>query len=90
MARALAIGAILVAGLAGGLIGYAVTDVSCIDGCPNWAAFGAAVGAITAAAGVAVVAVLTLRAVGEWRSIEEQRAIADQAPKDPAPRDPAE
>jgi hypothetical protein len=35
------------------------------------------VGAIIAAAGVAVVAVLVLRAMGEWKTIKEERALAE-------------
>ncbi|NNE72319.1 MAG: hypothetical protein HKN26_01510 [Acidimicrobiales bacterium] len=76
LARALAIVAIVLAGGAGGLIGYAVTDLNCgPDGCSNWAAFGAVVGAIMAAVGVAIVAVLTLRAMGEWKSLELQKQL---------------
>jgi len=35
------------------------------------------VGAIIAAVGVAVVAVLVLRAMGEWKTIKEERALAE-------------
>lgn len=74
LARALAVFAIVAAGAAGGLIGYAVTDLNCgPDGCSNWAAVGAVIGAIMAAVGVAIVAVLTLRAMGEWKSLELQK-----------------
>lgn len=69
-ARILAFAAILVAGACGGLIGYAVVDLqSGIDGglAP---AIGGLVGAVLAAAGVAVVAVLTLRAMTEWHTID--------------------
>lgn len=76
LARALALVAILLAGAAGGLIGYAVTDLNCgPDGCSNWAAVGAVVGAVMAAVGVAIVAVLTLRAMGEWKSLELQKQL---------------
>ena len=52
---------------------------------------GAVVGGALAAAGVAVVAVLTLRAMGEWRTIKEERALAEAAePPKPRPsREPA-
>jgi hypothetical protein len=69
-ARLLAFGAILVAGACGGLIGYAVTDLQCSGDCGTPAALGALVGAAVAAFGVAVVAVLVLRAMGEWRTIQ--------------------
>ncbi|QGG95565.1 hypothetical protein [Actinomarinicola tropica] len=73
VARALAFVAIAAAGVCGGLIGYAVVDLQ-VDGDGGAAAaLGGVVGAVLAAAGVAVVAVLTLRAMTEWSSIEERR-----------------
>jgi hypothetical protein len=70
-ARALAFAAILVAGACGGLIGYAVVHVQCDGDCSLPDGLGAFVGAVIAAAGVAVVATLVLRAMGEWRTIKE-------------------
>jgi hypothetical protein len=67
-ARVLAFLAILVAGGCGALIGYGVVDVQCERDCTTAIGLGAVVGAALAAAGVAVVAVLTLRAMGEWRA----------------------
>ena len=58
-------------GLTGGLIGYAFADVSCHGDCTTPGGIGALVGATLGAVGVAVVAVLALRAMGEWRSIKE-------------------
>lgn len=94
-ARALAFIAIILGGLCGGLIGYAITDLQCgtpeaaveldaggkpIDGaavperdpndaagCRTLAAVGGLVGAVVGAGGVAVVSVLVLRAMAEWR-----------------------
>lgn len=94
-ARALAFVAILLGGLCGGLIGYAVTDLQCgtpeaavqldVDGrpvrgaaiperepndaagCRTLAAVGGLVGAAVGAGGVAIVSVLVLRAMAEWR-----------------------
>ena len=93
-ARLLAFLAILVGGLCGGLIGWAVTDLQCggdertvvvdrespgriaveegepagdDDGCTAWNGAGALVGAAVGAGGTAVVAVLVLRAMAEWR-----------------------
>jgi hypothetical protein len=37
------------------------------------AAIGAVVGAVLAAGGVAIVAVLALRAMGEWRQLRDDR-----------------
>jgi len=72
-ARALAFVAIIVAGVCGGLIGYAIVDVSCHGSCATPDGLGALTGAVFAAGGVAVVAVLVLRAMGEWRRIQEER-----------------
>lgn len=69
-ARILAFAAILLAGLCGGLIGYAVTDLQ-TEGALA-AGIGGVVGAAFAAGGVAIVAVLALRAMTEWRTIDEQ------------------
>ena len=64
-ARLAAFVSILIAGLAGGLIGYGFVDVQ--GGTTTAAAAGALVGSVAAAAGTAVIAVLVLRALGEWR-----------------------
>ncbi|MCY3560239.1 MAG: hypothetical protein OXH20_03580 [bacterium] len=67
-ARALATLAILLAGACGGLIGYALVDVSCSGDCGWQLGLGTLVGAVASAAGVAVVTSLTLRAMHEWRT----------------------
>ncbi len=75
-ARALAFLAILVAGLCGGLIGYAVTDLQVSGDGGVAAGIGGVVGALGAATGVAVVSVLALRAMTEWHTLEErERAL---------------
>lgn len=80
-ARILAFVAILVAGVCGGLIGWAVTDIQISSDNSPLPAIGGIVGAIIAAGGVAVVAVLTLRAMTEWRSIDERnKASGSSAP----------
>lgn len=68
LARGLAFSAIIVAGICGGLVGWAVTDLQCTGDCGTQATLGAVAGAILAAAGVAVIAVLTLRAMSEWNA----------------------
>jgi len=80
-ARALAFGAIVVAGICGGLIGYSFVSIQCHGSCSTPEGTGAIVGAVIAAVGVAVVAVLVLRAMGEWKTITQQRALeeADRA-----------
>lgn len=68
--RALAFSSIVIAGLCGGLIGYAFTDLQCTDGCTAAAGVGGVVGAIVGAVGVAIVAVLVLRAMDEWETVQ--------------------
>lgn len=73
-ARALAFVAILVGGFAGGLIGYALVKVQCSGSCDTPRALGAAIGAVAAAIGTAVVSILVLRAMGEWREIQDRQS----------------
>ena len=68
--------AILAAGAAGGFIGYAITDLQCSGDCGVNTAIGALVGALLGAVGVAIVAVLALRAMHEWRTIVARDATA--------------
>src|SRR5262245_36911679 len=72
-ARAIAFVAIIVAGLCGALIGLSYVRLQCTGNCATPIGLGAFVGAAIAAGGVAVVAVLTLRAMGEWKTIKEER-----------------
>lgn len=83
-ARVLAFGAIAAAGLCGGLIGYGITDLQTDGDGGTAAAIGAVVGALVAAIGVAIVAVLALRAMSEWQTLEERRA-RDADPSAPPP-----
>lgn len=73
-ARALAFLSIVVGGVCGGLIAYAITELQCGPdegapdrGCTLIAGGAGLIGAIACALGVAVVAVLVLRAMAEWR-----------------------
>ncbi|MGI8685426.1 MAG: hypothetical protein ACR2MO_10115 [Acidimicrobiales bacterium] len=68
-ARALAFVAILVGGLCGALIGSSFVRIQCEKDCTTASGVAGVVGGLVAAAGVAVVAVLVLRAMGEWRRI---------------------
>lgn len=74
-ARLLAFVAIIGAGLCGGLIGTSAVTVGCRGSCGTPEGVGGLIGAVTAASGVAVIAVLVLRAMGEWRSIREKREM---------------
>ncbi len=76
-ARVLALAAVLVAGLCGGLIGYAVTDLQCDDGCTVAAGMIGVVAATAAAVGVAIIVVLTLRAMAEWNAPGSYRTDTD-------------
>lgn len=67
-ARVLAFSAIIVAGVCGGLIGFAVMDLGCDDGCTTTAGLVGLGTAVIAAIGTGIVAVLTLRAAAEWRA----------------------
>lgn len=69
-ARALAVGSIVLAGICGGLIGWKVTDLQVTDA-GILAFLGALFGAVFAGGGVGIVAVLVLRAMGEWNTIVE-------------------
>lgn len=72
-ARAAAFVAIILGGLAGGLIGYSLVRVQCDGECGAGRGIGAFAGAAVAAVGMSVVAVLVLRAIGEWKDIEDRR-----------------
>ena len=71
-ARILAFAAIAVAGACGGLIGWAFVNLQCIGSCEVPKAIGAVSGSLIASVGVAVVAVLGLRAMGEWKRVQDQ------------------
>ncbi len=63
---------ILVGGLAGGLIGYALVDVQCDGNCGLPLGIGMFLGSVISAGGTAIVAVLVLRALGEWRELADR------------------
>ncbi len=69
-ARVIAFVLILLAGAAGGFIGYAFINLQSADPSSATLGFGALVGAAIAAGGVAVVVVLAIRAMGEWKTIQ--------------------
>jgi hypothetical protein len=72
-ARIAAFIAILLGGFAGGLIGYTLVELQCHGTCATQRGLGALVGAIIAALGMSIVAVLVLRALGEWKEIERRQ-----------------
>jgi hypothetical protein len=81
-ARVAAFAAIILAGVCGALIGRSIVTVGCHGSCATPRAAGTLVGAIVAAGGVAIVVVLVLRALGEWRVIS-----ADPGPRMPGAED---
>ncbi len=80
LARAVAFVSILVGAAAGAVIGFALVDIQ-YSGSADWPrGLGVVIGAVVAAGGTAIVAVLVLRALGEWRDINDRRpASADQS-----------
>ncbi len=71
-ARAAAFVAILLGGVAGAVIGYTLVKLQCSGSCDTPKGLGLLIGALIAAGGMSVVAVLVLRALGEWRQIEQR------------------
>ena len=78
--RVAAFAAICLSGLAGALIGYSLVSLQCDGDCTAWTGIGLLTGALIAAAGMAIVAVLVMRAIGEWREFED-RTGAGHAPR---------
>lgn len=72
--------AICLSGLAGALIGYSLIALQCEGDCSVPLGLGILVGAVIAAGGMAIVAVLVMRALGEWREVED-RTGAGHAPR---------
>jgi hypothetical protein len=79
-ARVIGFVAILLGGLAGGLIGFALVDLQCEGDCSVPKGIGLLVGAVVCAGGMAIVSVLALRAMGEWREVTD-RQRAGHAPR---------
>ena len=63
----LAFAAIIVGGAFGALIGYGLTDISAQGASLLEAFLGGLIGGVIGAAGIGIVAVLTLRAMAEWK-----------------------
>ncbi len=63
---------VLVGGLGGALIGYLLVDIQYDGASVTPLGLGLVIGAIAAAGGTAIIAVLVLRATGEWRDIGDR------------------
>ena len=59
--------AVVVGGLSGAAIGFGLVEIDCTGECGTAEGIGAIVGGLIGAVGVAIVAVLVLRAMAEWR-----------------------
>lgn len=70
--RIAAFASICLSGLAGALIGYSLIQIQCEGKCGVPKGVGLLVGALVAAAGMSVVAVLVMRALGEWRESNDR------------------
>jgi hypothetical protein len=79
-ARVIAFAAILLGGLAGGMIGFALVDLQCDGDCSLAKGLGILAGSLICAIGMAIVSVLALRAMGEWREISD-RERSGHAPR---------
>jgi hypothetical protein len=70
--RVAAFAAICLSGIAGAIIGYSLVELQCDGSCTIPQGIGILTGAPAAAAGMAVVAVLVMRALGEWRETSDR------------------
>ncbi len=85
-ARVLGFVAIVASGLVGAFIGYSFTDLQCHGACGTPDALGGLVGALIGAIGVAIVVVLALRAMGEWKTIQRRPTGPDRPALPPTKR----
>lgn len=60
--------------MAGALIGYSLVELQCEGDCGLALGLGILAGAVVAAGGMSIVAVLVLRALGEWREIQDRES----------------
>jgi hypothetical protein len=60
--------AVVVAGLSGAAIGFGLVDIGCSGDCDTLSGLGTLFGGLLAAGGVAIVAVLLLRSMAEWKA----------------------
>lgn len=71
-ARAVAFVAILAGGFGGGLIGHTLAGLQCTGDCDLPQGLSMWGGSIVGAGGAAIVAILVLRAQGEWRELADR------------------
>ncbi len=73
-ARVLAFVSICLAGLCGGITGYAYEDIQCDGDCGISIGLYTLGGALLASTGVAIISVLALRAMEEWQRGSKKRS----------------
>jgi hypothetical protein len=73
LSRVLTVAAVFGAGALGGLIGWAVADLQCAGDCDVQTGIGTFVGAVLAALGTALICVLAVQAMAEWKAQEGRR-----------------
>lgn len=71
-ARGIAFVAILFSGIAGGVLGFGIVDIQCSNSCAVPHGIGIFSGSVLIAGGTAIVCVLALRVLGEWREISDR------------------
>ncbi len=75
---------VAIAALAGGFVGFFVTDASCTPEPCTFAAVLVAIGvALAAAVGVGVVVVLAVRSLSEWKEHSEREILTSEDPPTP-------
>ena len=74
LARIVAFVSVLLGGLAGALIGYTLVHIQYDGTSTTPLGLGLLIGSIITAGGTAIIAVLVLRATGEWRDFSDSRS----------------
>lgn len=88
-ARVVAFAAIVISGLLAALIGAGFAGIGCTGDCTLIRGIGALVGAAFGAGGIAVVAVLALRAMAEWRAGPGRQLPSEETPPPRVPGGPS-
>ena len=78
--RIMAITAITISGLCGGLVGYAVTDLQCESKCDAVSGSVGLGSALLSAGGVSIVTNLALKAMSEWKTTGRQQSARERFP----------
>ncbi|HAF67721.1 MAG TPA: hypothetical protein DCX77_10870 [Acidimicrobiaceae bacterium] len=74
LARALAFSAVIIASICGGLMGFALGQLQWSENERLWVLVVSVISSMFASIGVAIVAVLVLRAMAEWSDVASVRA----------------